>query len=584
MAKKNPKTQKSVTAKTGNQKSSSIHATNQPLYFIFIITFIVFIPSLSAQFVIWDDPEFIYNNPIVVNASIDNLFQTIKEIFSTTSLGAYSPLVIVSFVIEKIIFGLEHPFFWHLDNVLLHLVCVYFVFRICKLLQFSPLVSFLVALLFGIHPMHVESVAWVTERKDVLFSAFYLGALLMYIKSKKEEKRKYVLLVYILFLLSLFSKIQAVSFPLSILVIDYIIDGKISRKTLRDVLPFFLLSIGIGFIGIYILAHQAVLVTNVLSFPNRIILGLYSIVIYGIKSLIPYQLVALYPYPTSIPAYMYASVIIITVVLALVYGAWKQHNKNIVAATCFFFFNILFVLQVLTAGQGYLADRYAYIPYLGLFIVYGVFYEKLESRFPAQKNNLRLLLTIYLVALAYIAFQQNKVWQDTETLWTHVLKYYPDQSTPYINRAIYYYKTQAYDKSLSDYTKAIALEPNNADLYQGRAKVYFEISGNDKALLLQALEDCNKAILLKNNVAEYYNNRANVYGKLNDLETALLNVNKSISLDPNYADAYITRYRIYHMQNKMEDAMKDEEKYLSLKPDDDAIRANLENQKRSLHK
>ena len=148
--------------------------------------------------------------------------ENISRIFNPetgTVIGNYNPLPIFTFAIEKALVGFENPFLFHLDNLLLHLLCVFLVYRILLLMGASNIAAALGALLFGIHPMRVESVAWVTERKDVLFGVFYLGAMLTYIKYLigKRKQKSLFWITFLLFFISLFAKIQAVVLPLSLL-------------------------------------------------------------------------------------------------------------------------------------------------------------------------------------------------------------------------------------------------------------------------------------------------------------------------------------------------------------------------------
>jgi len=540
------------------------------VWVILAITFIVFMP-LSEHYVTWDDPEFVYRNPNVVNFTFSNFFESIKNIFSTTTLGGYTPMVIFSFCIEKIIFGIEHPVYIHFDNLLLHLLCTYLVFCLCKRLKFSDLVCFIVALLFGMHPMRVESVAWITERKDVLYGAFYLSGLLMYIKYRENgEQKKQLYLPYLFFILALFSKIQSVTFPISLLLIEYYRNGKVDKKSALKIVPFFVLALLSGMLGIFLLKQNAVLAANsLLSIPGKFFLANYTVVVYLIKSVVPYPMLTLYPYPTILDIGMYASVLIIPALLFVLYMAWKRKNKMVIFGLLFFLVNIAFTLQVLVAGQGFMADRYTYIAYLGLFIIFASLFEKLEKAFPGKEYNIRIGGVVYLFALSVMCYLQNKIWENSETLWTHVISYYGNQGTPYVNRAVYYYESGNYNKAVSDYTSAISIEPKNADLYIKRGSIFFEVAHDNKNLLLKSLKDCDTAIALRNNDASSYNYRANVYGNLDMLDSAMADANKSIALDSTFAPAYNTRSMIYGAENKTAEANRDKAKYLSLTPDAD---------------
>ncbi|MBK8669663.1 MAG: glycosyltransferase family 39 protein [Saprospiraceae bacterium] len=216
-----------------------------------LVTFLCFTTAINNKFVNWDDDRNFYENPLVQNISKENFWKNSKEIFQSQVIGNYNPLTIWTFAVEKRLFDFDKPMYWHLNNILLHLICVFLVFRIAVLLGIGWRGALFTALLFGIHPMRVESVAWVTERKDVLFGVFYLGALIQYIKYKKDAKNSRFVWMILLFVLSLFSKIQAVSLPLSMMAIDYLTDQKWEWKSILNKIPFFALSILFGVYGIF---------------------------------------------------------------------------------------------------------------------------------------------------------------------------------------------------------------------------------------------------------------------------------------------------------------------------------------------
>ena len=179
----------------------------QAIFVILTATFITFSPSLDNGFVNWDDDRNFLENEHITTLNPTNFWKNTKKIFTSDVIGGYNPLTIWTFLLEQKMFGLDQPMYWHLDNILLHLVCVFFVFWIGVRLNLGLIGASILALLFGIHPMRVESVAWVTERKDVLFGAFYLAAMFYYIKGKQDgfRKRDYFIIA-LCFVLSLFSK------------------------------------------------------------------------------------------------------------------------------------------------------------------------------------------------------------------------------------------------------------------------------------------------------------------------------------------------------------------------------------------
>lgn len=324
---------------------------------ILIGTFGLFSPTLSHDFVNWDDPVNILENPNLQTFD----WASIKGIFSSTVIGNYNPLTIFSFAVEKAILGLN-PTVFHLNNLLLHLVCIFLVYRIALSLKLTTAAAILVALLFAIHPMRVESVTWITERKDVLFGAFYLGAIFQYIRysTAKQKQPKIFWSIIVLFILSLLSKIQAVSLPLSFLAIDYWFKRPLKWSLVTEKIPYFALSLLIGIIGVLLLKQEGSLEDEAtFSFIDRLIIGGYSYLIYLVKFIFPYEMSPLYPYPANIGTPFYVGTIISLLIVGGVFYAFKKGHRVVVFSFAFFTFNVFFVLQILGAGQGFENDFYS---------------------------------------------------------------------------------------------------------------------------------------------------------------------------------------------------------------------------------
>lgn len=557
MAKKKKEKLKSK-GKSKPQKAHSPNNSVNPLYYILgilILTFIAFAPSLQNDFVNWDDGANIYENPYVGAFNFEN----IKAIFTTDIIGGYNPLTTFSFLIEKAIFDLD-PFWVHLNNILLHLICVFLVFKIIRLLGFSIQAAAIATLLFAIHPMKVESVTWATERKDVLFGAFYLAGIYYYLKYQLVAKhKKYLIYITIFFILSLFSKIQAVAFPLSLLCIDYFIKRPLKAKLIFEKAHYFLLSAGVGFLGIYILSQAGTISeeNNNFSLIQRMSIGAYSYIMYWIKFLVPFKLSPLYPYPEVLPLYITLAPIAIIGVLTLIWYAFKRGNRALVFGILFFSVNVVFVLQIIGAGQGFLADRFTYIPYLGISFIIAY----LLDQWLLKKYSFPSMIGFGLLILAFVGmtFQQSKIWKNSETLWTHVIKYYPNISTAYKNRGLHFQSTNELNKALPDFTKTLELNPTESDIWNDRGNIYFTGGNNDLAIA-----DYLKAIENDPTVGGYYVNLGTAYGAKQMYPQALAQFNKGLELDENQPKGYLNRSLVYRFQNKLSESTSDLSRYLEM--------------------
>ena len=540
-----------------------------PVVAAVLITFLCFTSALNNKFVNWDDDRNFYENPLVQHIDEKNFWENTKTIFSTGVIGNYNPLPIWTFAIEKRMFGFDKPYYWHLNNVLLHLICVFLAYRIALFLGIGWRGALLTALLFGIHPMRVESVAWVTERKDVLFGAFYLGALLQYIKYKHDQKSSRWIWMTLLFTLSLFSKIQAVSLPLSMMAVDYFMDKKWDIKSILNKIPFLLLSLAFGLYGIHTLKEFGSLATvedtTNFNFIQRLFVGAFSFTLYLIKLILPFRMSPLYPYPNSFPWYFYPSMLIAPAILYTLYITYKKEYKAFFFGLAFFIVNIVFLLQILGAGQGYLADRFTYIAYLGLFFMAGYYVDKYLSENSTKTNMVYGVGGVYLFVFACMTFQQNKIWENSATLWTHVLKYYKQTTLPYGNRANYYRDNKMYKEALADYNATISMKDAQPQAYNSRARLYFDIAKNQDTLLL-ALNDYNKAIQYDPKDGEFRVNRGATYARLGDIEKAIEDFNEGLKLKPDHAVGYLNRSIMYQNTGRIDLALQDIEQYLKLNP------------------
>lgn len=533
---------------------------------ITLTTFITFSPALDADFVYWDDDVNVYENPNVEALTAEN----IKNIFTEDVIGNYNPLPILTFAIENSMFGMD-PYYFHFNNILLHILGCVFIYFIGFKMGLNRWAALLLSLLFAIHPMRTESVVWITERKDVLFGLFYWASLLLYVNYKRKGKTSYYWFALLIFPLALLSKIQAVALPLSMLCIDYFMDKKINWKQVISKWPFFLLSLITGLMGIYFLSEAGSLNQDtgreLFNIGERIIIGAYSYMIYLYKLIIPYPMSPMYPYPSSLVWAHYTIGAMIIPFLAALYVLWKKNYYAWVFGILFFTVNVIFVLQVVGAGQGYLADRFTYIGYFGFFFVAAYYFEKYGGI-----KNVRTLAITVIILLVYIfmAYQQSQIWKNSETMWTKVIQHEDKTTLPFRNRGNYYRDNQMTEKALKDYSKSIQLDPEQDEAYNSRGRLYFQ-----QNQLRKALADYNKAIEMNPNKVEYYSNRGATYARLNQVNKAMQDLNKAIEMDPPHIPAYLNRALLYDVLNQPLKAMKDLEVYVNYNPNQHDLWYNI---------
>jgi protein O-mannosyl-transferase len=527
-------------------------------FFILVLTFLAYLPSLKNQFTNWDDPLYVLNNSMIRNFSIEN----IGRIFSEYCVGNYHPLTMLSLSFDYAIGNLG-PESYHRTNLILHLANTFLVFIFIYLLFQKMGMATIVSVLFGVHTIHVESVAWVSERKDVLYTFFFLFSLILYLRYVKEDKAKFYWFSLILFFLSILSKGMAVSFTISLIAIDFFLGRRlIDKKVMLEKIPFLILSIIFGIVAI--IAQNLDPKVEDVSHHNiifRIIFACYGFVNYMIKLILPIDLSTFYPYPDQhdLPFVFWLCPFIALGITGLIVYSLKK-RKDIFFGFTFFLINVFLVLQLLPVGRAIMADRYTYIPSIGFFIMVAGTYKLLIQKNTALKPILIGVLAAYTIFLSTLTYKHSKVWRDSLTLWTYTIKDHPSDIA-YYNLGDAYDNLGKYQTAIENYNKAIALNPLYAMAYNNRGVAQIGFKKYDASML-----DFSKAISIDPNCAGAYYNRGNLWSNFNKMEKAIADFTKALTIDTSYADAYVHRANTWNHLNKPEKAVADYDKALSLDP------------------
>ena len=512
----------------------------------------------------WDDDDYVRNNLLVHSINL-------KEIFSNYVVGNYHPLTVLMLAFEYKLFGVVETGY-HVVNLLFHLLNVLLVFRVVVLLSEKSWVAIITALLFGIHPIHVESVAWISELKDLMYTFFFLASYAFYLKYLRDKKQKFYYYSLILFLFSLLSKAMAASLPVLMILTDYLKGEKINTKSLLSKVPFFILSIVLGLVAIY--AQKTAGATDIADFslPYRIVFACYGFMTYLFKLVLPVDLCAYYPYPNlkgnPLPSQYYAYVVMILVLAVAVFYSMR-FTKKIFFGFGFFSVTVFLVLQLLPVGGAIMADRYSYIPSIGIFYLIGeglYFLWNSKGSGKTWKVPATVALGIASIFFCSQTYARCGIWKDGIALWDSVISQYQTIAPAYINRGIILAGQKKYDDALRDYNKAIELNPDFPKGYSNRGVLLKDLKRYD-----ESLSDYNKAIELLPNYAIPYNNRGVLFKILNRLDEALNDYNRAIALLPNYPDALYNRAVVYKLQNKYDESLRDYNKAIQLRPNSSSM-------------
>lgn len=523
---------------------------------VVLLVLIAFSFGFGNEFVDWDDMEYVLENPYVLNPTA----ATLKALWQMPVALNYHPLTMTSLAINAALSG-SKPLGFIVTNVLLHILNTLLVFALAyRLSQRNHWVGFFTALLWGLHPMHVESVIWVSERKDVLYTFFFLLACLTYLRYRATEVRSWLMLTFGLFVLACLSKAMAVVLPLVLLLIDYKqIRPVFSRHTLAEKIPFFLAALFFGWLAVRVQAGDDFYGLLTLSGQKKVALGQepfafrwfvygsYGFLMYLIKLLVPYGLSAIYPYPanvTQIPSLYWLGPPVFMGYLAALGWAFRTQRREIAFGMGFFLVTIVLVLQFMTVGTALMADRYSYLAYFGLLFLLVTGLEKLSRPNPTNRMAWRVGVSLFALICFYLTIQQVQVWRNSETLWTNALRFYPEDDQINERLATYYGKRNELEKAELHFTTALQDGTSRFGVYEGLGNVY-----GLKGDLPKAVAMYDQALRLDSTQGDTYYNRALSKLKISP-ESAIPDFTKALQLMP-YKDTLVLPQRAFaHLQAK----------------------------------
>jgi len=524
-------------------------------------TVAIYYKSLNNDFTNWDDPTYITSNPDIRTLHGDSISYTFNKIFKSYVSGNYHPFTMLSYSIEYSMFKLNSKPY-HVTNLILHILNAILVFYFIWLLTKQKWSAFITALLFAIHPMHVESVAWVSERKDVLYAFFSLAALCFYVKFSFARNRKWIFysISLLLYIFAILSKAMAVCIPVVFILIDFFRGRRITLKRILEKIPFLLISIVFGIIAIIAQKSVNAIQDNTYhNFFERIMFGSYGTLVYLWKLFIPCNLSCYYSYPIKhngiYPGIFYVAPFAVIALFFIVYRSLRK-GKVIIFGFGFFLITVALVLQIIAVGGTIISERYTYIQYIGLFFIIAHFINKFIENKTVKLQPYKIPLITALIAItimySYISFQRTKIWVDSIALWTDAINKYDKEPTSYDLRGNAFYRKEQYDNAISDFTKYIYLKNDKAHVYYDRGLCYIELKKYN-----EAINDFNSAIRYKPNYAFAYYNKGIVYNDLGEFEEAIKCYNNAIKYFPDYSNAYYNRAGAYYITHQYQYALAD---------------------------
>ena len=580
-----------------------------------ILTIIAFSPLKDSGFIVYDDEQYITKNVYVQSGlNTDSIRQAFSSDLAKFS-GHWHPLTWLSLMLDHSLFGLN-PTGYHLVNLLFHVLNTILLFLVLRHMTRALWPSAFVAALFAIHPLHVESVAWVVERKDVLSTFFWMltmGAYSYYVQQKTVQRYAFVLLFFVL---GLMSKPMLVTLPFVLLLLDFWplqrftearpapripaaeikpeVSGKKKKNRKKDAekaaasvkpaevttpavpefkwsliyplllekVPLFVLAV-LSSIVTYLAAHSAGAVHSK-AIPLFVRLG-NAIVSYGsyiVKMIVPVNLAVLYPYPGSvIPWQVFGALLLLIAITAAV--IWRMKQSPYLATGWLWYLGTLVpVIGIVQAGPQAMADRYTYVSLIGLFIMLAWGIAEVSQKWKYRKEALMAAAALCILCFSILTWKQVGYWHDSFSLFNHALNVTKNNYRVYNMRGVAYADLGNFKQAIEDYGRAIEIEPGYPEAYYNRGKDYTEL-GNFK----KAVEDYTKAIAIKPDYAMAYNGRGNAYFDLGNQREAIADYARAIEIKPDYLDAYFNRGNTYVHLGNYQEAIRDYSRAIEIKPD-----------------
>src|SRR5664280_2842256 len=580
-----------------------------------VVTLAVFWQVNQYDFINFDDSAYITQNTHIQSGiTPDGFFWA----FSTRYFDLWNPLLWLSFMFDYQLHGLNAGGY-HVTNLILHILSTLLLFWLFNRMTGAIWKSAFVAALFALHPLHVESVAWIAERKDVLSAFFWMLTLCLYVYYTEKPVIRRYLPVLLCFACALMSKPMVITLPIVMILLDYWpLDRLHSRKIVTNMpdvipvstnkgkkknklekealkknisppdnqklsetkiagiiplwqllekIPFFILSAVLVIITLYNPNTPDMMNSPDLKwfpFISRLANAPVAFVTYLEKTFWPHDMAIFYPFPSQIPAWQVigafllilvisAAVIVMIKRLPYLFTGWMWFGITIAP--------VIGIIQVSISAPYAMADRYHYLPSIGLAVMMAWGVPDLLKKWNYRKEILLASSALSILCLSIIAWTQVGYWQNSITLFDHTLKVTDNNWLAYNNRGFAYNILGNYRQTIEDCDRAIEIKPDYAEAYYNRGVAYNGL-GNYR----QAIEDFSRAIEIKPDFADYYNNRGAAYVGLGNYKQAIDDYGRAIETKLGYAEAYYNRGAAYNGLGNYRQAIEDFSRAIEIKP------------------
>lgn len=578
--------------------------------FLALITFVTFSRTLSYDFVNYDDDLYVTANPrIQKGLNMENIVWA----FSTTDIANWHPLTWLSHMLDVQLWGMNSGRH-HLVNVFFHITNALLLFLTLNRMTGAPWCSGFVAVLFALHPINVESVAWVAERKNVLSTFFWMMTMWSYCQYAEKPVRVKYLAVILFFMLGLMSKPVLVTLPFVLLLLDYwplkrfrfaaaSVSGQSHLKAgieshcignshqsdvsseyslalqsrsvlylIREKIPLFVLS---AFsCGVTYLAQNsagAVRSLEVIPLTSRIANALVSYAGYVGKMIYPLKLAVFYPYPAVIPGWWVSGAG--SILITMCYLSWKVRVKHpyILIGWLWYLGTLIPVIGLLQVGAQAMADRYAYLPLIGLFIAGVWSVSEFLKVYLSRYKLIPIVATLLIGILFMITWKQIGCWKNSATLFQHTIDVTTDNYLAHNNLGNVMVHLGKNDEAYQHYTETLRIKPHYADAHYNMGRLL-----TTKGKLDEAIGHYKAAIRSNPYLKKAYYNLGTILSQKGSNAEAIRNFSHALRIDPDYAEAHNNLGVLLARQGKINEAAVHFLKAVRLKTDYIAAIKNLQ--------